>query len=98
MGAERMHPPRYWRMRAEEFRTKADNCEYPETRDVLRKVAQNYDELARRAARICTLESLDELRGGGGAPPTASRFDRSGQTRLIVQDEADNRRARSWGV
>jgi len=83
MGAERMHPPRYWRMRAEEFRTKADNCEYPETRDVLRKVAQNYDELARRAARICTVESLDELRGGGD-PPTASRLDRSGQTRLIV--------------
>ncbi|MBW5436207.1 hypothetical protein FXB41_16080 [Bradyrhizobium canariense] len=96
MGAERMHPPRYWRMRAEEFRTKADNCEYPETRDVLRKVAQNYDELARRAARICTLESLDELRGGD--PPTPSRFDRSGQTRLMVQDEADDQRARSWGV
>jgi hypothetical protein len=34
---------------------------------VLRKVAQNYDELARRAARICTVESLDELRGGGPA-------------------------------
>jgi hypothetical protein len=96
MGAERMHPPRYWRMRAEEFRTKADNCEYPETRDVLRQVAKNYDELARRAARICTLESLDELRGGD--PPTASRLDGSGQARLIVQDEADHRRARSWGV
>ncbi|WP_245313348.1 hypothetical protein [Bradyrhizobium sp.] len=59
-----MHPPRYWRMRAEEFRTKADNCEYPETRDVLRKVAENYDELARRAARIITVESLDERAGG----------------------------------
>ncbi|MCK1510909.1 hypothetical protein [Bradyrhizobium sp. 18] len=84
MGAERMHPPRYWRMRAEEFRTKADNCEYPETRDVLRKVAENYDELARRAARICTVESLD---GRGGSPPTPSRLDRSGQTRLMVQDK-----------
>ncbi|WP_027566620.1 hypothetical protein [Bradyrhizobium sp. URHA0013] len=78
MGAERMHPPRYWRMRAEEFRTKADNCEYPETRDVLRKVAENYDELARRAARITTLESLDEARGGGA---------RQQQARLIVQDK-----------
>ena len=77
MGAERMHPPRYWRMRAEEFRTKADNCEYPETRDVLRKVAQNYDELARRAARICTVESLDELRGGT----------RQQQAGLMVQDK-----------
>ena len=81
MGAERMHPPRYWRMRAEEFRTKADNCEYPETRDVLRKVAQNYDELARRAARICTLESLDELRGGGG-PAILARRRSKGRTRL----------------
>jgi hypothetical protein len=87
MGTERMHPPRYWRMRAEEFRTKADNCEYPETREVLRKVAQNYDELARR----------EPGRTAGGAP-TASRFDRSGQTRLMVHDEADDRRARSWGV
>ncbi|WP_245266040.1 hypothetical protein [Bradyrhizobium sp. WSM471] len=67
-----MHPPRYWRMRAEEFRTKADNCEYPETRDVLRKVAENYDELARRAARIITVESLDE-RAGGGEPANRKR-------------------------
>jgi hypothetical protein len=37
-------------------------------------VAQNYDELARRAARICTVESLDELRGG-----------RQQQAGLIVQ-------------
>jgi hypothetical protein len=59
MGVEKMHPPRYWQMRAEEFRTKADNCENPATRDVLRKVAVNYDELARRAQRIRTVECID---------------------------------------
>ncbi|WP_377829705.1 hypothetical protein ACFKHW_09355 [Bradyrhizobium lupini] len=95
MGAERMHPPRYWRMRAEEFRTKADNCEYRETRDVLRKVAQNYDELARRARASAPSRAWMNC---GESPPTASRFDRSGQTRLMVHDEADDPRARSWGV
>lgn len=29
MGIERMHAARYWQMRAEEFRTKADNAEHP---------------------------------------------------------------------
>lgn len=49
MGIEGMHSPKYWRDRAEEFRAKADNCAYPETRDALRSVAKNYDDLARSA-------------------------------------------------
>lgn len=52
MGIERMHSAKYWRARAEEFRAKADNCEYPETRDALRSVAKNYDDLARSAEQI----------------------------------------------
>lgn len=52
MGIERMHPPKYWRDRAEEFRAKANNCAYPETRDALRSVANNYDDLARSAEQI----------------------------------------------
>ncbi|MBB4363470.1 hypothetical protein GGD65_004507 [Bradyrhizobium sp. CIR18] len=60
MGIERMHPPRYWQMRAEEFRTKADNCEYPETRNSLRNVAKTYEELARRAAQIRTVQDAAE--------------------------------------
>ncbi|MCK1362936.1 hypothetical protein [Bradyrhizobium sp. 62] len=52
MGIERMHSPKYWRDRAEEFRAKADNCEYPDTRDALRNVAKNYDDLARSAEEI----------------------------------------------
>jgi hypothetical protein len=47
-------------MRAEEFRTKADNCQHPETRDTLRKVAENYDELARRAEQVVTVAELEE--------------------------------------
>ncbi|RXT36142.1 hypothetical protein B5V03_34730 [Bradyrhizobium betae] len=35
MGIERMHSAKYWRMRAEEFRTKADCCEFSQTRDTL---------------------------------------------------------------
>lgn len=52
MGIERMHSPNYWRHRAEEFRAKADNCAYPETRDALRTVAKNYDDLARSAEEV----------------------------------------------
>ncbi|MDA9427119.1 hypothetical protein [Bradyrhizobium sp. CCBAU 53380] len=58
MGIEGMHSPRYWQMRAEEFRTKADNAEHRQTKDTLRKVADNYDELARRAERIRTVQEL----------------------------------------
>ncbi|WP_018321952.1 hypothetical protein [Bradyrhizobium sp. WSM2793] len=60
MSIERMHPPKYWRMRAEEFRTKADNCEFPEASESLRKVAARYDDLARRAERIRTVEDASE--------------------------------------
>ena len=60
MQIERMHPPRYWLMRAEEFRTKSDNAEHRETRETLLKVAQQYEELARRAAIIRTVQDLEE--------------------------------------
>ncbi|MGY4431237.1 hypothetical protein ACVWWO_003714 [Bradyrhizobium sp. F1.13.1] len=68
MGVERMYPPKHWRMRAEEFRTKADNCQFLETKATLRLVANNYDELAQRAEQIVTLAELDQrtsqARGG----------------------------------
>ena len=47
-------------MRAEEFRSKADNCRFPGTRDTLRKVAENYDELARRAEQVVSVAELEE--------------------------------------
>ncbi|MEK9284519.1 MULTISPECIES: hypothetical protein [unclassified Bradyrhizobium] len=59
MGVERMHRPKYWQMRAEEFHAKADNCEHRQTKDSLRKVAQAYDDLARRARQIRTVEDLE---------------------------------------
>ncbi|WOH60272.1 hypothetical protein [Bradyrhizobium sp. BWC-3-1] len=78
MGIERMRPPKYWRMRAEEFRTKPDNCQFPETRDTLRKVAENYEELARRAEQVVTLAELDE---------------RNLQARRVVREHAGDQRA-----
>ncbi|WGR73689.1 MULTISPECIES: hypothetical protein [unclassified Bradyrhizobium] len=62
MGYERLHPPKYWRMRAEEFRTKADHCEHSAVREWLRQVARNYEELAQRAENIRTANDLAEQR------------------------------------
>jgi hypothetical protein len=35
----------------------------------LRKAAENYDELARRAERICTVQTLNERRGQEARQP-----------------------------
>lgn len=51
-GIAHMHSPKYWRMRAEEFRSKADNCEIEESKQSLRNVANNYEELARQAEAL----------------------------------------------
>lgn len=55
MTVERMHPPQYWRMRAEEFRAKADNCQHSETRKSLPRAADSYDQLARSAEQFRTV-------------------------------------------
>jgi hypothetical protein len=62
MGIERMRSPKYWVMRAREFHTKADNCQYLQTKGALRQVAQNYEELTLRAQRILDAEQLSERR------------------------------------
>lgn len=54
-----VHTPKYRRMGAEEFRTNADNCQFPQTKATLREVADNYDELARRAEGIVTVAEPD---------------------------------------
>jgi hypothetical protein len=56
MAIELTHLPKYWRMRAEEFRTKADNCEHSQTKESLRKAAKAYDELARLAEQVRTVQ------------------------------------------
>ena len=58
MGIERLHTPRYWRKRAEEFRTKADGAEQGEVKASLIKIAQHYDDLAHRAEKIRTVQDL----------------------------------------
>ncbi|WP_439360987.1 hypothetical protein [Bradyrhizobium sp. DASA03007] len=62
MGIERMHPPKYWRMRAEEFRAKADNCESSEAKRALHRVAANYEALAQGAEQIRSVQDQDEAR------------------------------------
>lgn len=62
MGIERMHSPKYWFVRAEEFHTKADNCEHVQARATLRQVAKNYEAIARRAQQILTATELDQRR------------------------------------
>jgi hypothetical protein len=47
-------------MRAEEFRTKADNAEHLLVRATLRNIAQTYDDLARRAEQIRTAQGATE--------------------------------------
>lgn len=62
MAIERLHSPKYWLMRAEEFRTKADNCQLPETKAALRQVAKNYEDLARQAKQILDAEQPSKRR------------------------------------
>jgi len=78
MGVERMHPPKYWLMRAEEFHTKADNCQYPATRDSRRQAAKNFEELARQAQMILDLTTQWDERGL--------------QDRRVAQEHADDQR------
>jgi hypothetical protein len=49
-----LNDPRRWRMRAEELRTIADNCEAPAARASLRRLAADYDLLAERAEARAT--------------------------------------------
>jgi len=87
MGIEHTRPAKYWRKRAEWCKSKAGDCEDVRTRETLRKVAQNYDRLARRAElprtqssshwsepEVARLKSL-----AGTMPPRdlATHFDRS---------------------
>jgi hypothetical protein len=60
MTLERMHPPWYWQMRAEEFRAKADNCDTSPSRNRFPGLAQTYDDLAKRAEQIRTVQDAVE--------------------------------------
>ncbi|MCK1606288.1 hypothetical protein IVB02_34045 [Bradyrhizobium sp. 166] len=62
MGIERMHSPKYWLIRAEEFHTKADSCEQVQARATLRQVAKNYEAIAQRAQQILAATERDQRR------------------------------------
>ncbi|MET4482960.1 hypothetical protein ABIB66_007524 [Bradyrhizobium sp. F1.13.3] len=40
MGIERLLSSKYWQMREEESRIKADNCQFPQTKETLRQIAK----------------------------------------------------------
>lgn len=52
MGIDVTHSPKYWRMRADEFRAKADNCE----RGPLCKAAELYEQLAHCVEQIRSVQ------------------------------------------
>ena len=59
MGLERSFTPEHFRKRAEEFRTKADECKHSKSRESLLRAARAYDELAREAEKIRTLKDQE---------------------------------------
>ncbi|WP_439370910.1 hypothetical protein [Bradyrhizobium sp. DASA03120] len=62
MGIERNFTPKYFRDRAEEFRAKAANCEHPQTKESLHRVAKSYDQMARRSKMIRTVQDAAECK------------------------------------
>jgi hypothetical protein len=46
--------PEHWRFRAEEARTVTDQMTNEEARTIMRRIAMDYDRLAKLAARIVT--------------------------------------------
>ena len=46
-----INDPKYWRERAEEARTGADQLTDPDSKRRMRRVADDYEELARRAEK-----------------------------------------------
>jgi hypothetical protein len=51
--------PHFWRMRAEEIRTLADNMRYPEPKAIMLRIAADYESLA---------DALPEQTNGGDKP------------------------------
>ena len=54
--------PEHWRFRAEEARTVADQMAYEEARTIMRRIALDYDRLAKLAEE----ELADQERGATG--------------------------------
>jgi hypothetical protein len=50
LSVSKVSDPQHWRRRAEEARTLADELTHPEAKHKMLKIAEDYEELARRAA------------------------------------------------
>jgi hypothetical protein len=46
-------------MRAEEFRAKSSNAQHRQTKEALLKAAENYEQLARAAEQVRTVDELE---------------------------------------
>jgi hypothetical protein len=53
--------PAHWRFRAEEARTVADQTNHEEARAIMRRIANDYDRLAKLAEQ----QLIDQARGTG---------------------------------
>ena len=51
--------PEHWRFRAEEARTVADQMTHEETRTIMRRIAMDYDRLAKLAEVQLIQEEID---------------------------------------
>jgi len=51
--------PQHWRFRAEEARTVADQMIHEEARTIMRRIAMDYDRLAKLAAVQLIQEAID---------------------------------------
>ena len=58
----RMGDPQHWRFRAEEARTVADQMTHEEARTIMRRIANDYDRLA----KLAEAQLADQERGANG--------------------------------
>ena len=97
MGIEHTHPPKYWRKRADWFRSKANDCTDQRTRQSLRSVAERYQTLAQlaelprsngpRANQWSEIE-IAQLRALAGTMPLADLAKELGRSESAIRTKA----------